>query len=84
LARQQGHRRDQDELAHRNPLHLANPPDLICALLAGEPMHADLDQGGPTGQAINQAEQSTQHDLTPLLIIGNHNTPRVFPAFFAG
>ncbi|MET4116862.1 hypothetical protein ABIB85_003239 [Bradyrhizobium sp. JR1.5] len=40
----------------------------LTAPSARQPMRADFDQSGPAGQAIDQAEQLTQHDRTPLLI----------------
>jgi hypothetical protein len=34
--------------------------------LARQVVHADFHEGGPAGQAINQAEQLAPHDRTPL------------------
>jgi len=65
------------------PFILVNPSDRPRACLTGEAMHTDFDQGGAAGQAIDQTEQLTQHDPTPLLIMGAHDSPRVFPAVFA-
>ncbi len=85
LSGQQRHRCNQDQLAHGNPLYLVNPSYLtrVCKPLACEAVRADLDQGGPARQAIDQTEQLTQHDRTPLLIIDSDNRPRVFPTVFA-
>jgi hypothetical protein len=83
---EQQHRSDQDQLAHDNPRHLVSLsyPIRMRRRLAREAVYADLDQGGPTGQAIDQAEKLIPHDRTPLLIIGRSYRPRVFPAVFAG
>jgi len=85
LRREQRHRGDQDQLAHDNPRHLVNPsyPIRVPQRLAREAVDTDLDQSGPAGQAIDQAEKLTPHDRTPLLIIGRGCRPRAFPAFFA-
>jgi len=87
LACEQRHRGDQDQLAHGNPRHLVNrsyPIPLGFMDLAREAVRADLDQGGPAGQAIDQAEKLTPHDRTPLLINAENSRPPAFPAFFAG
>jgi hypothetical protein len=51
-------------------------------MLAGETVRADLDQGAPAGQAVDQAEQLTEHDRTPLLIMDGNDNARVFPGVF--
>ncbi|MBR0790818.1 hypothetical protein JQ631_17215 [Bradyrhizobium manausense] len=51
--------------------------------LSAEMVHADLDQRGPAGQAVNQAQQLTQHDRTPSLIMAGKDNRRTFQAVFA-
>jgi hypothetical protein len=80
MACQQRHCGDQDQLSHDTLRYLVNPSYLNWPL-SRRAAGPDFDQGGSAGEAIDQAEQMTPHDRTPLLIIADNLHGQAFRRF---